>query len=84
MGSMFSAILDITIVYPNGVPQFWAMCYGEFDHVIIEIKKRPVEQWMVDGDYLNDREFRRQFHQWLTKIWQEKDERIDAIRQAAR
>ena len=38
---------------------------------------------MVDGDYANDRDFRRKFHQWLTQIWQEKDERIDAIRQAA-
>jgi 1-acyl-sn-glycerol-3-phosphate acyltransferase len=83
MGSMFNAILDITIVYPNGTPQYWEMCYGEFDHVVIEIRKRPVEQWMVDGDYANDRDFRREFHQWLTQIWQEKDERIAAIRQAA-
>jgi len=59
------------------------MCYGKFDHVIIEIRKRPVEQWMVDGDYVNDRDFRREIHQWLTQIWQEKDERITAIRQAA-
>jgi len=83
MGSMFNAILDITIVYPNGTPQYWQMCYGEFDHVVIEIRKRPVEQWMVDGDYANDRDFRREFHQWLTQTWQEKDERIKAIRQAA-
>jgi 1-acyl-sn-glycerol-3-phosphate acyltransferase len=83
MGSMFNAILDITIVYPGGTPQYWAMCYGEFDHVIIEIRKRPVEQWMVEGDYVNDRNFRRRFHQWLTQVWHDKDERITAIRQAA-
>ena len=83
MGSMFNAILDVTIVYPNGVPQFWAMCYGKFDHVIIDIKKRPVEQWMVDGDYIDDREFRRDFHQWLTQAWQEKDEQIETMRLAA-
>jgi 1-acyl-sn-glycerol-3-phosphate acyltransferase len=83
MGSMFNAILDITIVYPGSTPQYWAMCYGEFDEVIIEIKKRPVEQWIVEGDYINDRDFRREFHQWLTQIWQEKDERITAIRRAA-
>ena len=81
MGSMFTAILDITIVYPNGVPEFWAMCHGEFDSIVIEIEKRPVEQWMVDGDYVNDRGFRRRFHQWLAQIWQEKDDRIDAIQE---
>ncbi len=83
MGSMFTAIIDITIVYPQGTPEFWAMCYGKFDHIVIEIRKRPVEQWMVEGDYVNDREFRRKFHQWLTQKWQEKDEQIDVIRQAA-
>ena len=83
MGSMFNAILDITIVYPNGAPGFWAMCCGKFDHIIIEIRTRPVESWMMEGDYINDREFRREFHQWLTQIWQEKDEKISAIRQAA-
>ena len=83
MGSMFTAILDITIVYPHGTPKFWAMCYGKFDHIVIEIRKRPVEQWMVEGDYVNDREYRREFHQWLTQIWQEKDQQIDVIRQAA-
>ena len=83
MGSMFTAILDITIVYPNGAPEFWPMCYGKFDHIIIDIKKRPVEQWMVEGDYVNDREFRREFNRWLTQTWQEKDEQIDVIRQAA-
>lgn len=83
MGSMFNAILDITIVYPDGAPGFWAMCCGKFDHIIIEIRTRPVESWMMEGDYINDREFRREFHQWLTQIWQEKDEKISAIRQAA-
>ncbi len=84
MGSMFNEILDITIVYPGGVPLFWAMCYGEFEHVIIDIRKRPLEQWILEGDYVNDRDFRSRFHQWLTQIWHEKDERISAIRQAAR
>lgn len=83
MGSMFDAILDVTIVYPGGPPKFWAMCYGELDHVIIDIRKRPVEPWMLDGDYLNDRNFRSQFHRWLTRIWQEKDDQINAIRRAA-
>jgi len=83
MGSMFTEILDIMIVYPNGIPDFWAMCYGEFDRIVIEIRKRPVEQWMIDGDYTNDREFRRKFHQWLTQAWQEKDERIEILRKSA-
>jgi len=79
MGSMFNAILDITLVYPKGVAHFWDLCCGDFDDVIIEINKRPVEKWMVEGDYEDDREFRSRFHQWLTQVWQEKDRQIGSL-----
>ncbi len=76
MGSMFDCVLDVTIVYPKGVAQFWALCCGEFGGVIVDIRRRPVEEWMLEGDYENDREYRSRFHKWLTEVWQEKDELI--------
>ncbi len=80
MGSMFDGILDVTLVYPKGVVQFWALCCGEFNGVIVDISKRPVEKWMIKGDYENDRDYRSQFHKWLTLIWQEKDTKIGVLR----
>lgn len=80
MGEMFDAILDVTILYPDGPPKFWEMCCGEFDHIVIEIKQRPIEEWMVGADYANDRKSRRQFHQWLAMVWEEKDQRIATLR----
>lgn len=79
MGSMFDSVLDVTVVYPKGVTQFWALCCGEFDGVIVDVGRRPVEKWMIEGDYENDRDFRSRFHTWLTKIWQEKDARISEL-----
>lgn len=79
MGSMFDAILDVTVVYPDGVAQFWDLCCGEFESVLIVIEKRPVEDWMIVGDYADDRNFRREFHRWLTGIWEEKDAVIDSL-----
>ena len=76
MGDMFDAILDITVIYPSDPPKFWALFCGEFEHVVIHIESRPIEEWMLSGDYSNDRDYRRQFHQWLTTVWQEKDEHI--------
>ena len=84
MGEMFDAILDVTIVYPNGIANFWGMMCGEFDHVIIEVIRRPVEPWLYQGDYQNDREFRRDFHQWLTKLWEDKDRKINEFRSSAK
>lgn len=79
MGSMFDAILDVTIVYPTGPTKFWDMMCGDFDRVIIDVVRRPVEQWMISGDYSGDRDFRSQFHRWLTGVWTEKDARISQI-----
>lgn len=79
MGSMFDAILDVTIVYPTVPTKFWDMMCGDFDSVIIEVVRRPVEPWMIAGDYSADRDFRSRFHRWLTGLWNEKDKRISKL-----
>jgi len=84
MGDMFDTILDVTMVYPDGAVDFWGMMCGEFEHVIIDVVRRPVDEWLYKGDYQNDREFRRNFHQWLTLLWEEKDRKIDELRSSAK
>ena len=74
MGSLFDSILDVTMVYPEGPARFWDMCCGGHVPVTIDVRKRPVDEWMWTGDYENDREFRRRVHRWLGEIWQDKDE----------
>ena len=76
MGDIFDAILDVTIVYPHGTATFWDMMCGDFAHVVIDVRQRALEPWLFAGDYENDRDFRKRFHQWLTGIWEEKDVRI--------
>lgn len=84
MGEMFDAILDVTIIYPNGATSCWGMMCGEFEHVIIDVVRRPVDEWLYEGDYQNDREYRREFHQWLTQIWEEKDAKISEFGKSAK
>ena len=79
MGEMFDAVVDVTIVYPGSTPNFWDMLCGEFHHVIIDVRRRPVEQWLYEGNYASDREFRRDFHQWLGDVWKDKDEAITRL-----
>lgn len=80
MGSMFDAILDVTVVYPGEVITFWDLCCGDQRPVIVDVVSRPVEERLLQGDYANDREYRSIIHRWLTGIWNEKDARIDALR----
>ena len=78
MGELFDAVLDVTIIYPDGAPQFWAMCCGQEVRAEIVVQSRVLDKHLVDGDYQNDRGFRREVHQWLTGIWQDKDALIAA------
>jgi 1-acyl-sn-glycerol-3-phosphate acyltransferase len=81
MGDMFDAILDVTIIYPDGVPRFWDMMCGKMTRVVVDVVTLPVEPWCAGGDYANDREFRQRFHRWLSEVWQLKDQRIAALRE---
>ena len=83
MGRMFDAVLDVTMVYAGGAVTFWEMCCGELRPVIVDVLQRPVEEWLVQGDYSHDREYRAAFHRWLTEVWTEKDRRIDELRRQA-
>jgi len=76
MGELFGAILDVTVVYPAGPAKFWDMCCGDHVEVLVDVRERPVETWQTEGDYENDREWRRRVQEWLGEIWQEKDELI--------
>ena len=80
MGRLFDAVLDVTLVYPDGIPKFWNLCCGDSVRVIADVRVRPCDDNLVGGDYQNDRAYRRGVHQWLTGVWQEKDDRIDALR----
>jgi len=74
MGPLFNSILDVTLVYPEGPAQFWDMCCGRHVEVRVAVRELPVEQWLFEGDYQEDRQFRRRVHRWIGDIWQEKDE----------
>tara|TARA_R110002096_G_scaffold154_26_gene982 strand:+ start:1711 stop:2577 length:867 start_codon:yes stop_codon:yes gene_type:complete len=73
MGELFTALLDVTLVYPRGATSFWNMCCGSPVEVIVDVREKPLDKWLVDGDYQNDREFRKRLHAWLAETWAEKD-----------
>lgn len=74
MGELFGSMLDVTLVYPDGPTKFWDMCCGTHVPVRASVRERPIEDWLIKGDYQNDRDFRRRVHTWLGEIWQDKDD----------
>ena len=79
MGHLFDAVLDVTIYYADGPRSFWEMCCGDFIRADIHVEERPIDDSLLDGDYTNDRHFRKQVHAWLADIWAEKDDRLSRL-----
>lgn len=80
MGELFTSVVDVTLVYPDGAVSFWDMCCGSPARVIANVQERQLEDWLIAGNYESDRAFRKQMHAWLGDIWAEKDETIAAMR----
>lgn len=79
MGEHLHQILDITIVYPAGPKSFWALLCGKIEKVKVRINQLPLKKELL-GDYLEDREFRERYHDWLNTLWYEKDRHIEVLR----
>ncbi|SFU18715.1 1-acyl-sn-glycerol-3-phosphate acyltransferase [Kosakonia arachidis] len=80
LGEQFDKLLDVTLCYPeNDKTPFFDMLSGKLTHIVVRINLLPVNE-ELHGDYVNDKNFKRGFQQWLNKLWSGKDESIDAIK----
>jgi len=79
MGEQFQSLIDVTIVYPEGSPTFWQFLCGRTERVVVQIRQLPIPPEFAAGDYAADPSFRRRFHHWLMRLWEEKDAQIDAV-----
>lgn len=84
MGDKFQTVLDVTIVYPDGVPHFWDFLQGKLHRVIVRARTVAVPAHLLRGDYGQDPAFREAFGQWVQQLWREKDAQIDAVLAQAR
>lgn len=80
MGQQLRSILEVTIVYPEGVKEIWPFLCARSMTVRVHVRQLPVTPELI-GDYLTDREFRRRFNDWLNTTWTEKDRLIDTLLQ---
>lgn len=81
MGDQLQQLLDVTVVYAGDHPPTFAeLLTGKVGRVIIDIEKQPIPEAMKQGNYQEDAVFREAFQQWVNRLWQQKDEKIDRLR----
>jgi 1-acyl-sn-glycerol-3-phosphate acyltransferase len=79
MGEKFEAVLDVTIVYPDGVPDFWQFLSGQVRRVIVRVQTLPIPSQLLGGDYAGDAAMRQAYQQWVHELWLAKDARISTL-----
>ncbi len=82
LGEHCHRLLDVTIVYPHGAPEFWSLLSGRVDDVIVHVEQREIPQDLLGGDYASDAGFRARMQDWVNLLWAEKDALIERLKPA--
>jgi 1-acyl-sn-glycerol-3-phosphate acyltransferase len=77
MDGKISNILDVTIIYSNKQNSFWDYLCGRVERISVQVKKMPIPDAFLVGDYQNDSAYRDHIQSWVCDLWQEKDDLIE-------
>ncbi|MGO2232508.1 MAG: acyltransferase [Marinomonas sp.] len=71
MDGKLHQLIDVTIVYPEGIPSFFDYLCGKVSNIKVHIRVMPIDDSLL-GNYQDDAEYRAYFQQWVNGLWQEK------------
>ena len=80
MGEHLTKIVDVTIYYPDGIPNFSDFVCGRVGTVHIEIHTLDIATELGHINF-SDRNDKILFQKWLTQFWHDKDTRLEKMRQ---
>lgn len=79
MGEQFDALLDVTIIYPKGVPTFTDLISGRLSDVIVDVRQIAIpDDLKVDTG--SDPSYRPRLQAWANELWAQKDRRIGELK----
>lgn len=81
LGSEIDALVDMTIVYPDGVPGYGDFWLGEVSQIAVNLRKIEIPAWVHGGNYEDDADYRARFQKWVDELWTEKDQLITQLKQ---
>ncbi len=76
MGEQFNKILNITLAYPQNPGHIMKdMLKGKLKEIVIDVEQIENVSNLC-GDYSNDINYKKEFHRWLTNLWQNNDTKL--------
>lgn len=79
MGDQLTSILDVTISYEPEAKGLWDFLCGRVSCVKVRINQIPITNDII-GDYFDDHRFRQDFQKWVNRIWTDKDNILEGLR----
>ncbi|MEQ1067061.1 acyltransferase [Acinetobacter sp. XH1741] len=80
LGDKIDALVDMTIVYPDGVPGYGEFWLGDVSQIAVNLRKIEIPDWVLGGNYEDDPVYRERFQQWVHELWTEKDQLIEQMK----
>lgn len=77
MGEQIDCLLNVTIIYPQGVREMWDYLCGRLPQIRVLVERVELPAEFVGGNYQTDDVYRQNFQAWVTTLWQAKDELIE-------
>lgn len=79
MGEKFGAVLDITIAYPDGTPNFWQFLQGRVPRVIVQARTLAVPRLAANAAADPSQALRELCQAWVNQLWADKDALLDRL-----
>lgn len=79
MSDKFQSLLNVTIVYPDGIPTFVDFLFGRVKNITVRVENVQIPAHFCEKDYNNDDEFKKEIQNWTHEMWLEKDKLIGQL-----
>jgi 1-acyl-sn-glycerol-3-phosphate acyltransferase len=79
LGGQLDALLDVTVLYPQGTPTFWDLICGQVPDVMVHVDRVDLDRSWAGRDYETDTAFREGFQAFVRELWARKDDRIERM-----
>lgn len=80
LGDKIDGILDMTVVYPDGVPDYGELWSGKMTRLGVDIRHLDMDKALFEdlkaGKYDSDEQVKHALYEFLDKVWTQKDERV--------
>ena len=78
LGEKIDGVLDMTIVYPDGIPDYNDLWKGNISRIGVDVRHvslpADLQARLLAGRYQDDEQTREDMYDWLDKLWQQKQQ----------